>query len=151
MTGINAMSDPIPHVWVGYDHDGCDGVQDSVFEGAVRFDLQRLVDLPRKLITRAVLRYQETPGVERGPGGGPMSVFNCATRLDPSNEVGPSSWVRMSHGRPGHEHAIDGQRWYLVSVDDMRDRPERRAGQSHAARRRLARPPRHQSGRCLAW
>jgi len=120
-TGVAALSDPDPRLWVGYDHDGCDGIQNSLAEGAVRFDLNRLASIPHKLVTRATLTYGETPFAERGPGGTPMSVFNCATRLDPASEDAQTNWIRFSHGRPGREHRIDGDGWYLVNVDDSRE------------------------------
>jgi hypothetical protein len=117
MTGIRALSDPTPLLYVGYDHDDCDGVQNSVFQAALLFDFSRLSDIPRKLITKAELHYDERPQAQRAPGGTPIIVSNCATRLAPSDEDHVVNWIHASHQR-SRQHAIDGQGWYLIHTDD---------------------------------
>jgi hypothetical protein len=62
--GVAPLTGSEPRLWVGFAHDGCDNVLNSVFQGAVRFDLSRLADIPHKLVTRPVLRL-ETGGQSR--------------------------------------------------------------------------------------
>ena len=106
-----------PVVLAGYDHGACDGALDAAFQGFVRFDLGRLAGLGRTTVYRAELRYREEPGTERAPGGGALSVFQCATRLAPALDP---AWLPASHVRPGRGHWADSAGAFPLATDDAR-------------------------------